>query len=130
MRLVIHDPDGGRIPVSTPTENNNFQIKGLNGRALFGLSVDEPGLYRLHCFNANVRSDKEVPADDCIVFLKTPSTRAQALRVRQRIHLVGVAVTVGLAMGLYILHGVALHRRRSRPDPTAWSGPPQPQPWL
>ena len=113
--------------MSTPTENNNFQIKGLNGRALFGLSVDEPGLYRLHCFNANVRSDEEVPADDRIVFLKTPSTRAQ--RVRRRIHLVGVAVTVGLAIGLYILHGVALHRRRSRPDPTAWSGPAQPQPW-
>jgi hypothetical protein len=111
--LTMRHPDGERLITHPPLDDNNFEINGWHGRALFEVDLVDDGRYSVDSFNANVASDDEVPADDRIVFAKQPNTRAEAIRVRRLIHLIGAVATVGVAIVLYLIHGLALHHRRT-----------------
>ncbi len=110
--LTIRHSNGEHLITYPPLDDNNFEMNGWHGRALFVANLMEAGRYSVHAFNANVASDDDVPAGDRIVFAKQPNTKVEAIRVRRLIHLIGAVVTVGLAIILYLIHGLALHDRR------------------
>ncbi len=113
IRLTMRQPNGERLITYRPPDDNNFEIDGWHGRALFEADLIEAGRYSVHAFNANVAADDDVPADDRIVFAKQPNTKVEAVRVRRLIHLIGAVTTVGAGIILYLVHGFALHHRRT-----------------
>ncbi len=112
IRLTMRHPNGERLITYRPPDDNNFEINGWHGRALFEADLIEAGRYSVHAFNAKVASDVDVPADDRIVFAKQPNTKVEAIRVRRLIHLIGAVTTIGAGIILYLIHGLALHHRR------------------
>ena len=112
IHLTMRHPNGERLITDRPLDDNNFEINGWHGRALFEANLIEAGRYSVHAFNANVASDDDVPAGDRIVFAKRQNTKVEAIRVRRLIHLIGAVTTVGAGIILYLIHGLALHHRR------------------
>ncbi len=113
IHLTVRHPNGENLMTDPPIDDNNFEINGWHGRALFEANLIEAGRYTVHAFNANVASDDDVPADDRIVFAKRPNTKVEAIRVRRLIHLIGAVTTIGAGIILYLVHGLALHHRRT-----------------
>lgn len=95
---------------------NDYVVSGTNGAAVFEIEIDAPGSFRVICNDAAATSISSAPEADRIVFGKSPNTKAEALGRRRTIHLVGTAITLGLALVLYIIHGIAL-RRSDHPPP-------------
>lgn len=112
MRLYVRDVYGEAYPPTPPEVDNEFAIGGLQGRALFRLDLLEPGTYDMRCVNPNYASDEEIPASDRVVFLKTPNTKSEVLRVRKAILAAGGSGTILATLLLYILHGISIHRHR------------------
>ncbi|MDY7108026.1 MAG: hypothetical protein SYC29_05260 [Planctomycetota bacterium] len=135
-KLAVRDPYGRRVRPTIPAEDNTFQmmLSDRCGRALWELNVVEPGEHTVRCFNVNFASDTDVPPGDRLVFGKQPGTVAQALVVRKTILIIGAGITLLLAAFLYIIHGVALQKRRaaepdrSFPAPGAPAAPAPPPP--
>ena len=111
MRLDVRDVYGERYQPHRPEDDNEFAIAGRYGRALFRLNLEEGGEYEIRCDNPNYESDDDIPTTDRVVFLKTPNTRAEVLSVRRAITTTGGTITIIGTILLYLLHGVALHRR-------------------
>jgi hypothetical protein len=132
--LSVLDPYGRRVRPIVPAKNHDFRMRfsDWSGRALWKLEILEPGAHTVRCFNVNFVSDDDIPAGDRIVFGKEPGTLGEAMAVRKVILIVGAVATLVLAAVLYIMHGVALQRRRaadpnrSFPVPEAPAAPETP----
>jgi hypothetical protein len=115
VSLHLIDPDEERVRVTQLGEDINFRVlvSGWSGRALWRLNITKPGPYRFRCSNHNFASDSDVPADDRITFAKTPPELSDATAIRKFIQITGATVTMTLVIFFYLLHGLALKRKRS-----------------
>jgi hypothetical protein len=115
--LYVRNPYEERLHTRIPMDDHSYRVSltGWTGRALWELDLDEPGTYEFLCTNANFKSDDDVPAEDRIVFFKEPQSLA-VVRGRQKLlKIVGGTITVAIAIGLYIMHGLALRRLAAEP---------------
>ncbi|UCD76644.1 MAG: hypothetical protein JSV91_06905 [Phycisphaerales bacterium] len=110
------DVQRNRFPAFPLAEDISYRLMlgGQSGRALWELNLPEAGSYELRAVNTNYLSDEAVPAGDCIVFHKQPDTLAGAMDIRRGIHICGAAVTILLAVILYIKHGRVLKHLRQQ----------------
>ena len=115
--LYVRNPYAERLPIRIPREDHSYRVSltGWTGRALWELDLDEPGSYEFRCTNANFKSDEDVPTADRVVFFKEPQSLT-VVRGRQKLlKIVGGTVTVAIAIGLYVMHGLALRRMPETP---------------
>jgi hypothetical protein len=115
VSLFMYDPDGDRVkPEILSADIDWALLLGRKcGRALWRLHLPRAGVYEFSAFNHNFASDREIPPDDRIVFLKTPDSLAEITLLRRIIQITGANVTVTSAVVLYLLHFLALRKRRS-----------------
>ncbi len=94
---------------------DDYVVDGTNGAAVFEIEIDAPGSFQVICNDAAAASIQSAPEADRVVFGKSPNTKAEALGRRRMIHLVGATITLGLALVLYIIHGIAVRRPKHPP---------------
>jgi hypothetical protein len=113
--LHVRDADGRRIEPRPAEDENSYALRfgSWSGRALWSLSIEQPGAYHVICQNATYLSDNEIPPDDRMAFFKQPGTVREAMAVRSSTQIVGATITILLGAVLYGMHFRAL---RTRPD--------------
>lgn len=116
ITLNVLDANRQAMGVFLTGGTNDFVVDGTNGAAVFEMEIDAAGSFRIICNDAAAASIHNAPEADRIVFEKSPNTKTEAVGRRRTIHLVGTAITLGLALVLYIIHGIAL-RRSNHPPP-------------
>ncbi len=116
ITLTVIDADDRVMGVVLIGGTNDYVVDGMNGAALFEMEIDAPGSYLVICNDAAADSISSAPEADRIVLGKSPNTKAEALGRRRTIHLIGAGITLGLAIILYILHGLA-QRPPKQPPP-------------
>jgi hypothetical protein len=116
VHVSLLDPYGERIALRVPQvrSRTSFECQGRYFRTLYEADVPERGEYELGCYNLSVGSDAQVPAGDRVVLGKVPPRHDDAIDARRLMHIIGATLTVVPAIGMYVLHGVALHRRQFR----------------
>jgi hypothetical protein len=114
----IRSADGNRIPYGTPTSDNNFALlmSGWSGRAMWQIDLPEPTRCEVIVLNDMPEFEDEDRSKHQVVFAKQPATLAEATRNRRIIQYLGAGLTIGLAIALYIVHGVTLSRREQTPQ--------------
>lgn len=113
VSLYLYDNNGDRVKPETLSGeiNYNLTLGHKCGRALWKLNLARAGLYEATCNNHNFESDSMVPADDRVVFLKTPDSLAEMSFVSKVIQITGANITITLAFVFYLMHFVALRKR-------------------
>lgn len=117
IHLRLIDPYEDLVPLSSITDDASYELGGRHGRAVFQAKLPVAGIYKLRCSNNAVSSDADTPAEDRIIFFRQPSTLAEMSTVQRVMQVIGGTTTVALAIVLYIIHGVTLHRR-NHPTPS------------
>ena len=117
ITLNVLDASGRAMGVFLTGGTNDFVVDGTNGAAVFEMEIDAPGSFQIICNDAAAASLHSAPQSDRIVFEKSPNTKVEALGRRRTIHLVGTAITLSLALVLYIIHGIAVRRSNHPPPP-------------
>jgi hypothetical protein len=114
VSLHLTDPEGERIRMAQLTEDISYRVflSGWSGRALWRINLTKPGNYRFRCSNSNFADDSQVPLEDRITFAKTPASLADATRVRKFVQITGATLTMTLVIVFYLLHALALKRRK------------------
>jgi hypothetical protein len=117
--LIIHDRPGQYIYQFPAPDENSFRLTFGNwqGASLWELRLEQPETIDFTTRNDNDGWDPQVYSEDRIVFLKEPQTLAEVKSIRKRIQITGASITIGLAVVLYIVHGIALYQR-GRPAAT------------
>lgn len=123
--LQLYDSDGDRLPVARPSHDISYRMMfgGMSGRALWQIDIPRAGQFTFICYNFNFTSDREIPPDDRVVFLKQPDSIEQVGLVRSLIQVTGATITVTLVILLYTLHGIAVYRRAAKERPDRSSRP-------
>jgi hypothetical protein len=113
--LNLYNSAGDRVPVGHPSGDVSYLLSfsDLSGRALWELHLAKAGRYEFEASNNTVTSDDQIPADDRIVFLKSPDSLEQANTVRKVLVVTSATITITLVIVLYIVHGVTLAKRRA-----------------
>ena len=119
ISLNVLDANERAMGVFLTGGTNDFVVNGTNSAAVFEIEIDAPGSFWIICNDAAAASIDSAPETDRIVFEKSPNSKVEALARRRTIHLVGASITLGLAVLLYIIHGVAVGRSKHprRPPP-------------
>lgn len=114
-RVHMFNPYQEQIYPQPPAEERSYNmlLTGWSGKAVAEIDVDEVGTYRIVCYNTSVLSDDDIPAEDRIVLKKKPASLTEALTIRRIIQIGGATIVLLGAIGLYIIHGITLHRRAS-----------------
>lgn len=114
--LRVLDADEERLPTRTPSGDDNYRLmfSGWSGRALWEVNVPTAGTYAIICHNHNFMSDKDIPADDRVVFLKDPNQFSEVKTVRTIIQVTGATITMTAVIILYMLHSLTLQRRKKQ----------------
>lgn len=112
--LRVFDVDGERLPVKTTAGDASYHLffTGWSGRALWEVDVPVAGDYEILCHNHNFLSDRDIPADDRVVFLKEPNSFREVKTVRTIIQVTGATITMTAVIVLYLLHSLTLQKRR------------------
>lgn len=115
VTLYLFDADGERIKPTKPEGDLSYGLLlgGQSGRALWQLNLPRAGRYEFTAFNHNFESDRLVPAEDRVVFLKTPNSLTEVTFMRKLIQITGATASITLVILLYILHGLELRKRRT-----------------
>lgn len=100
-------------------ETHTFAVGDIQGRALYKMTVKDADTYS---FKATMFGLGE-PGDQLVV-LKDPQTVADARSQRMMTLILGLALTLVLFIGFYIVHGVTLSRQKSSPPPRFGLGEP------
>lgn len=116
ITLNVLDANSRAMGVFLTGGTNDFLVDGTNGAAVFEIEIDAPGSFQIICNDAAASSIHSVPEADRIVFEKSPNSKVEALGRRRTIQMVGAGITLGLALLLYIIHGIAVGRS-NRPPP-------------
>ena len=111
--LQVYDPAGNRSRAPIVTDDVSFRVHltGLSGRALWQLSIPEPGEYVFIATNENILSDADLPPEDRIVLFKSPNTVHEARLVQKGIMITGGSITLVLTIICYLFHLGAVSRR-------------------
>ena len=112
--LRVLDSDDERLPVRNLDGEDNYRLlfSGWSGRALWEVNVPAAGTYGLIGHNYNFENDKDIPADDRVVFLKQPNSFSEVKTVRTIIQVTGATITMTAVIILYLLHSLTLQKRR------------------
>jgi hypothetical protein len=113
--LRVFDADDERIRVNALDGSLNYRLllSGWSGRALWEVDAPAAGGYTLVCHNHNFLSDSEIPAEDRVVVLKQPNSFKDVALVRTIIQVTGATLTMTSVIILYLLHSLALKKRRA-----------------
>ena len=106
-----------RVPLYTERDYS-FRIRftGLSGRAMWKLNIDQPGEYRFIATNEDVLNDEDIPAEDQIVFLKSPATPDDAILVQKIIRITGLVITAVLFLICYLIHYATISKMKTDDD--------------
>jgi len=112
--LKVFDAERERMKVTTLDGHLNYHLRLLDwsGIALWEVDVPAAGEYTLVCNNYNVLSDRDIPADDRIVFLRDPPSFHDVKKGRIFILVTGATITMTGVIVFYALHNLALQKRR------------------
>ncbi len=88
-------------------------LSGWSGRALWEFDAPIAGRYSFVCHNHSVLSDDDLPTDDRIALLRQPDSFAEVRMVRTIVLITGATITITAVIILYMLHSLALQRRRN-----------------
>jgi hypothetical protein len=123
-RLRVATADGELLPIrplrqyddgdSGQSMDYRLWFTGWSGRALWEVNVPHEGRYSVVCHNHSVMSDKDIPADDRVVFLREPNSFELVRKVRTFILVTGATLTMTAVILLYALHNLALRKRKSQ----------------
>ena len=115
VTLYLWDPDGERIFVTQIPDDISYYVwlSGWSGRALWRLNLPSPGQYSIKCDNHNYPSDKDIPADDRVVFVKQPDSLDSFSGTRKAMQVAGGSFVFVIAVVFYVLHGRALAKRKA-----------------
>jgi hypothetical protein len=115
VTLYLLDSEGDRVYVKSPAKDVSFRmlLGGWSGRALWQLDLPRAGVFTFACYNHNFASDRDIPLDDRIVFLKHPDSVEDVGIVRSLIQVTGATITMTLVIVLYLLHGIAIYKREA-----------------
>lgn len=115
ITLYLWDPDGERIFLRPIPDDISYHawLSGWSGRALWKLNLPVAGQYSFKCDNHNYPSDRDIPPDDRVVFLKQPDSLEHFSSMRKTVQIAGASVVFLLAVVFYILHGQALAKRKA-----------------
>jgi hypothetical protein len=113
VHLHVLSPSGESVEVMPARDMSDYNIArfGRSGRTMWEVFVIESGLHDVGGYNHHHASDREIPADDRIVFGRSPAHLNEAMRIRDRIRYTGLVVTLSLTVLLYGMHIYALRRR-------------------
>jgi len=119
VTLYITDSDGERVRALPLEADINYRLwfNQWSGRALWQLDLPRADQYQFRCSNHNFAYDSDVPADDRVVFFRTPDSLAEVSFTRKIIQGTGAAITIGLIILFYFLHGLELGKRRALAEP-------------
>jgi hypothetical protein len=113
--LYVENADGKRVTVwPNANEDNDYRLalSGWTGRSLWQLNGVVAGTHRVEAFASRHLSDKPTSDAERVVFGKQPNTIAEVDRLRKRFQIICGGTALSMAIGLYVLHGVSLHRRK------------------
>lgn len=112
--LRVFDAESERLPVKQPIGDASYRLlfSGWSGRSLWEVDIPAAGTYQIACYNHNYMNDKDIPAEDRVVFLKEPNNFTEVKTVRTFIQVTGATITMTAVIVLYLLHSLALQRRK------------------
>jgi hypothetical protein len=115
--VFLHVQDSSGRPANAfpnANEDNDYYLafSGWSGRPLWHLQGLESGPHNVVAWASRHLVDSPTSSAERVVFAKQPNTIAEVDATRKRIQTTGAALTIAVAILLYILHGVSLHRRR------------------
>jgi hypothetical protein len=116
VTLRLFDENDDYVPLRSPGKDISYSLlfTGWTGRALWKVNVPKAGPYGVLCLNHNYEFDSDIPADDRVVFLKNPNSLDEVKFVRTVIQITGATIVGVLVIVFYLLHGVALAKRRAQ----------------
>ncbi len=122
VTLQIFSATGERTRVGPPRNEDNresyrVRLTGLSGKAFWELDVLEGGPYQIMATNESVLSDSDIPADDRVVFFKSPNSLRGATRIQKMIRISGATITAVPTIVCYLLHWGVLGRIRREEGP-------------
>jgi len=114
VQLRLLNDAGNVVALGKPSGDISYGslFTGWSGRALWTLNAPTAATYDLICYNHTYARDEDRPPDDRVTFFKTPNSLDQMKFVRTLVQVTGATITMTIVIVCYILHGLALQKRR------------------